>query len=59
MNFLDSEKWNDLDELEKKYETLDEALVSELHESLKPYFLRRTKAGVLQLPPKVRHDSFF
>ncbi|TPX38888.1 hypothetical protein SeMB42_g06554 [Synchytrium endobioticum] len=38
----------------KEYNELDANVVSELHESLKPYFLRRTKDIVLKdLPPKI------
>lgn len=54
MNFLDPGQWNDLEMLEKKYKELTEELVQELHEKLRPYFLRRVKAEVLKLPPKVR-----
>lgn len=54
MNFLDPEGWADLPALEEKYTDLTEELLAELHEKLKPYFLRRTKADVLTLPPKVR-----
>lgn len=53
MNFLDSDKWRDLEALEKEYEELSEELVRQLHVRLKPYFLRRIKSEVLQLPPKV------
>lgn len=53
MNFLDPNEWRDLEALEEKYEELTEELVKELHERLRPYFLRRVKAEVLQLPPKV------
>lgn len=53
MNFLDRDKWQDLEALEKEYEELDEDLVRQLHARLKPYFLRRIKSEVLQLPPKV------
>lgn len=54
MNFLDPKKWKDLEDLEEKYENMTFDLMLELHELLKPYFLRRTKAGVLKhLPPKV------
>lgn len=53
MNFLDSDKWQDLEALEKEYEELSEDLVRQLHVRLKPYFLRRIKSEVLQLPPKV------
>ncbi|KIJ68216.1 hypothetical protein HYDPIDRAFT_82781 [Hydnomerulius pinastri MD-312] len=52
MNFLDSENWKDLEALEREYEELSEELVRELHGKLKPYFLRRIKSEVLQLPPK-------
>lgn len=53
MNFLDPDQWNDLEQLEKDHEELTEDLVKQLHERLRPYFLRRVKADVLQLPPKV------
>lgn len=50
LHFLDETK--DVDELEKKYEDLDQAKISELHEEIRPFFLRRTKAQVLTfLPP--------
>ncbi|EJD45815.1 hypothetical protein AURDEDRAFT_151858 [Auricularia subglabra TFB-10046 SS5] len=52
MNFLDPAEWSDLAGLEERYKVLTEELVSELHEKLKPYFLRRTKTDVLTLPPK-------
>ena len=53
MNFLDPKEWRDLEALEKEHEVLDEELVKQLHNRLRPYFLRRTKSEVLQLPPKV------
>lgn len=53
MNFLDPNEWKDLRELEKEHEVLTDELVKELHVRLKPYFLRRIKSEVLQLPPKV------
>lgn len=55
MNFLDPDQWNDLAALEKEYdqENLNEESVKALHERLRPYFLRRVKAEVLKLPPKV------
>lgn len=53
MNFLDPDSWHDLGDLEKQYEVLTEELVKDLHERLRPYFLRRVKADVLTLPPKV------
>ncbi|KAG2159672.1 uncharacterized protein EDB93DRAFT_1111462 [Suillus bovinus] len=52
MNFLDPEEWSDLEALEKEHEELNEELVRQLHTRLKPYFLRRIKSEVLQLPPK-------
>ncbi|KAJ7932575.1 SNF2 family DNA-dependent ATPase [Mycena leptocephala] len=52
MNFLDPEEWNDLEALEQKHETLTEDLVKDLHNRLRPYFLRRIKSQVLKLPPK-------
>jgi len=54
MNFLDPNEWNDLEALEKEHEELTEDLVKQLHNRLRPYFLRRIKSEVLQLPPKVR-----
>jgi SNF2 family DNA or RNA helicase len=53
MNFLDPNEWDDLERLEKDHEELTEDLVKELHNRLRPYFLRRLKGQVLQLPPKV------
>ncbi len=53
MNFLDPEEWRDLEALEKQHEVLNEGLVKELHNRLRPYFLRRVKGEVLELPPKV------
>ncbi|KAG0704357.1 SNF2 family DNA-dependent ATPase [Suillus ampliporus] len=52
MNFLDPKEWSDLEALEKEHEELNEELVRQLHIKLKPYFLRRIKSEVLQLPPK-------
>lgn len=53
MNFLDPSEWNDLDALTREYEDLTEEKIKELHAKLRPYFLRRIKSEVLQLPPKV------
>lgn len=51
LQFLDREKHNAA-QLEAKYAELTQENVPELHEMLKPYFLRRTKAQVLTfLPP--------
>ncbi|KAI0249494.1 SNF2 family N-terminal domain-containing protein [Lactifluus subvellereus] len=52
MNFLDPNEWGDLEQLEKEHQELTEDLVKELHNRLRPYFLRRLKGQVLQLPPK-------
>ncbi|QRW05377.1 chromodomain-helicase-DNA-binding protein 4 [Ceratobasidium sp. AG-Ba] len=54
MNFLDPQQWNNLDALEKEYdqENLTEKLLASLHDRLRPYFLRRQKAEVLDLPDK-------
>ncbi|KAJ3843907.1 SHREC complex subunit Mit1 [Lentinula raphanica] len=52
MNFLDSAEWNDLDALEREYADLNEDLIKQLHNRLRPYFLRRIKSDVLDLPPK-------
>lgn len=54
MHFLDPKEWNNLDELSTRFEELDEEKIKELHEMLRPYFLRRVKGEVLKLPPKVR-----
>ncbi|WWC88517.1 uncharacterized protein L201_003428 [Kwoniella dendrophila CBS 6074] len=53
LNFLDPQTFKHLEDLEKRFETLNESLVSELHEMIKPYILRRIKADVLKLPPKI------
>jgi hypothetical protein len=53
MNFLDPAEWADLEALEKEYVELDEKSIKILHERLRPYFLRRIKSEVLQLPAKV------
>jgi chromodomain-helicase-DNA-binding protein 4 len=52
MNFLDPENWSDLEVLEEEYRDLTEEHLKQLHERLRPYFLRRTKKEVLKLPPK-------
>ena len=51
LQFLDREKHNAA-QLEAKYAELTQENVAEMHEMLKPYFLRRTKVQVLTfLPP--------
>lgn len=42
-----------LEDLEEKFKDLNEGLLSELHAMIQPYILRRIKADVLRLPPKV------
>ncbi|KAI8381211.1 uncharacterized protein BYT42DRAFT_644051 [Radiomyces spectabilis] len=52
MHFVHPSQFADVDQLEKKYAELSHDVVQELHERLKPYFLRRTKQLVLKtLPP--------
>nr|XP_019045482.1 hypothetical protein I302_05872 [Kwoniella bestiolae CBS 10118]OCF24412.1 hypothetical protein I302_05872 [Kwoniella bestiolae CBS 10118] len=53
LNFLDPATFKELEDLEARFENLNESLVSELHEMIKPYILRRIKADVLKLPPKI------
>jgi chromodomain-helicase-DNA-binding protein 4 len=54
MNFLDPDKWNNSDEMKRRFEVLNEELVQELHGKLRPYFLRRVKSDVMKdLPRKV------
>lgn len=55
MNFLDPREWADLEGLEREYAELDEESIKKLHSRLRPYFLRRIKSEVLQLPAKVRY----
>lgn len=57
MNFLDPVEWHNLEALEKEHEFLTDDLIKQLHERLRPYFLRRIKSEVLQLPPKVIFQS--
>ena len=58
MNFLDPTEWNDLENLAREHEVLTEESVKELHTRLRPYFLRRVKSEVLELPPKVRTPPY-
>ncbi|EIW67468.1 hypothetical protein TREMEDRAFT_40234, partial [Tremella mesenterica DSM 1558] len=53
LNFLDPLEFKALEELEARFVNLNESLVQELHEMIRPYILRRIKADVLKLPPKV------
>lgn len=53
MNFLDPENWADLKALEAEYEELNDEKLADLRGRLKPYFLRRIKSDVMDLPPKV------
>lgn len=47
---LDPEKFNDLTALNERYQNLNKDMVHEIQDLLKPYFLRRTKEEVLDLP---------
>jgi chromodomain-helicase-DNA-binding protein 4 len=52
IRFLDPSQF-DAEDLQERYEELDEDRVREIHAMLRPRFLRRTKADVLTfLPPK-------
>lgn len=53
LNYLDPEQFRALKELEARFENLNEGLLTELHELISPYILRRIKRDVLKLPPKV------
>lgn len=55
LHFIDPDTFHDLDDLHTRYEVLDSALVEEVQELAKPYFLRRTKEAVLDLPPLSEH----
>lgn len=50
-----ADEYRNLEELEQRFDQdkLNEGLIGELHEMIKPYILRRIKADVLKLPPKV------
>lgn len=52
--FVEPTKYKNLDELQEMYSELDKERISDIHEMLKPHFLRRTKAEALsvKLPPK-------
>lgn len=53
LQFIDDSQ--DAAELDLEYEVLDKETLPKLHERIRPYFLRRTKAGVLKfLPPMVQ-----
>lgn len=54
LNFLDQDSFKDLESMEQEYADLNEAKIQKLHQMIKPYILRRIKADVLNLPPKVR-----
>ncbi len=46
-------QWKDVKALESEYSVLKPEVIEELQKRLKPYFLRRLKKDVLDLPPKV------
>lgn len=51
LNFIDPSKWDNREELTERYAELTPEKVEEVRAILKPYFLRRTKDLVLNLPP--------
>lgn len=51
LSCLDPDKYGDIDALKLQYAELTPAKVEEIRGFLKPYFLRRTKDMVLDLPP--------
>ncbi|ORY90852.1 hypothetical protein BCR35DRAFT_299456 [Leucosporidium creatinivorum] len=51
LNFIDPGKWHDQEALTERYAELTPEKVEEVRGILKPYFLRRTKDLVLNLPP--------
>ncbi|KAK9696189.1 hypothetical protein K7432_012605 [Basidiobolus ranarum] len=55
LSFIDPKSFKMKAELEEKYEHLSKDLVGELHELVKPYILRRTKAEVLTTLPS-KHE---
>ncbi|KAK7059472.1 SNF2 family N-terminal domain-containing protein [Favolaschia claudopus] len=57
LNFLDPLVWNDQQSLAQQHEILTEDLIKQLHSQLRPYFLRRIKSQVLELPPKANTTS--
>ncbi|PWN45604.1 hypothetical protein IE81DRAFT_308721 [Ceraceosorus guamensis] len=44
--------WSRIEDLKKEYESLTPALIEELQPRLRPFFLRRLKADVVNLPAK-------
>ncbi|KAJ1029984.1 hypothetical protein NDA16_000897 [Ustilago loliicola] len=46
-------QWKDVKALENEYSVLKPEAIEELQKRLKPYFLRRLKKEVLDLPPKI------
>lgn len=54
----DPGKWHDQEALTERYAELTPEKVEEVRAILKPYFLRRTKDLVLNLPPLVRSRLF-
>jgi SNF2 family DNA or RNA helicase len=48
-------RFRNLADLEERFSDLNETLLGELHDMIQPYILRRIKADVLRLPPKVSY----
>jgi chromodomain-helicase-DNA-binding protein 4 len=51
MYFIDPIAWPEPEERAREHRDLNEDAIKRLHESLRPYFIRRTKE-ILNLPPK-------
>ncbi|SCV72600.1 BQ2448_4137 [Microbotryum intermedium] len=51
LHFIDPDKWTNMEVITERYAELTPEKVEEVREILKPYFLRRTKDLVLNLPP--------
>ena len=57
LSFLEPEKFDDKDELERKYTDMSKDKVQDLHALLRPHILRRTRDEVLKLPPMVSTNN--
>ncbi|KAL8279021.1 hypothetical protein RQP46_008690 [Phenoliferia psychrophenolica] len=51
LHFIDPDQWGNSAELQEEYSDLTKEKVEKIRGILKPYFLRRTKELVLDLPP--------
>ncbi|KAJ3406691.1 hypothetical protein HDV05_005891 [Chytridiales sp. JEL 0842] len=55
MSFIDPERFGGIDELEERFKDLNQSLINEIHEMIRPFFLRRTKDEVLTNEEKLPH----